>query len=229
MIDPGFVHEIFSAIAERYVVANHVLSLGADILWRSRAVECIAEWKPARLLDVATGTGDLALAILRENPEVEVLGVDFCEPMLQVARRRGLNRTLCADAMHLPLPDASFEVVTVAFGLRNMPDYEAALREFHRLVCPGGHVLILDFSMPDGIAAAPYRVYLHRVLPRLAGCITAQREAYRYLGASIERFPRGAEMLELFRATGFQAPVALPLCGGIAAIYTAQKPQLLSA
>ena len=216
------MHAAFSAIAERYVTANHILSLGTDILWRQRVVQRVAEWKPARLLDIATGTGDLALAISRALPEVEVLGTDFCRPMLDVAVRRGLQNVLEADAMALPLPDASFDAATVAFGLRNMADYGAALREFRRVLRPGGHLLVLDFSMPTGIFARPYRLYLHHVLPRVAAWVTGNRGAYDYLGDSIEQFPRGAEFCRLLETCGYTAPTCLPLCMGIASIYTAE-------
>ena len=222
MPDPAYVHAAFSAIAERYVTANHILSLGTDILWRQRVVQRVAEWNPARLLDIATGTGDLALAISRALPEVEVLGTDFCRPMLDVAVRRGLQNVLEADAMALPLPDASFDAATVAFGLRNMADYGAALREFRRVLRPGGHLLVLDFSMPTGIFARPYRLYLHHVLPRVAAWVTGNRGAYDYLGDSIEQFPRGAEFCRLLETCGYTAPTCLPLCMGIASIYTAE-------
>ncbi len=222
MPDPAFVHAAFSSIAERYVTANHVLSLGSDILWRGRAVQLVAEWKPEHLLDVATGTGDLALAIARALPEVEVLGTDFCRPMLDVAVRRGLRNVLEADALHLPLPDHSFDALTVAFGLRNMADYPAALREFRRVLRPGGHLLVLDFSMPEGILAPPYRLYLHHILPRIAGCLTGNGSAYDYLGDSIEAFPRGAAFCSLLEQCGYTAPMALPLCMGIASLYTAE-------
>ncbi len=222
MPDPAYVHAAFSAIAERYVTANHILSLGTDILWRQRVVQRVAEWKPARLLDIATGTGDLALAISRALPEIEVLGTDFCRPMLDVAVRRGLQNVLEADAMALPLPDASFDAATVAFGLRNMADYGAALREFRRVLRPGGHLLVLDFSMPTGIFAQPYRLYLHHVLPRVAAWVTGNRGAYDYLGDSIELFPRGAEFCRLLESCGYTAPTCLPLCMGIASIYTAE-------
>ncbi len=224
MPDPAFVHAAFSSIAERYVTANHVLSMGTDVLWRQRALQLIAEWKPASLLDIATGTGDLALTIARALPEVEVLGTDFCAPMLEVARRRGLRHVLEADAMALPLPDASFDAATVAFGLRNMADYAAALREFRRVLRPGGHLLVLDFSMPDNpVLAGPYRLYLHHVLPRIAGLITGNSGAYDYLGESIEQFPRGEAFLQLLRDCGYQAPTQLPLFCGIATIYTAER------
>ena len=222
MPDPAYVHAAFSAIAERYVTANHILSLGTDIMWRARVVQMVAEWKPASLLDIATGTGDLALAIKRALPEIDVLGTDFCRPMLDVAVRRGLSRVLEADAMNLPLDDASFEAATVAFGLRNMSDYGKALREFRRVLKPGGHLLVLDFSMPENIFAAPYRLYLHHVLPRIAGLVTGNSDAYAYLGDSIEAFPRGEAFRQLLLACGFKNPTSLPLCMGIASIYTAE-------
>ena len=222
MPDPAYVHAAFSAIAERYVTANHILSLGTDIMWRARVVQMVAEWKPASLLDIATGTGDLALDIKRALPEIDVLGTDFCRPMLDVAVRRGLSRVLEADAMNLPLDDASFEAATVAFGLRNMADYGKALREFRRVLKPGGHLLVLDFSMPENIFAAPYRLYLHHVLPRIAGLVTGNSDAYAYLGDSIEAFPRGEAFRQLMLACGFKNPTSLPLCMGIASIYTAE-------
>ncbi len=222
MPDPAYVHAAFSSIAERYVTANHVLSLGTDVLWRERAVKIISEWKPRNLLDIATGTGDLALAVCRALPEVEVLGTDFCRPMLDVAVRRGLTRVLEADALHLPLPGASFDAATVAFGLRNMADYAAALREFHRILRPGGHLLVLDFSMPEGLLAPPYRLYLHHVLPRIAGWLTGNSGAYDYLGDSIEAFPRGKAFCKLLGTAGFRMATSLPLSGGIASIYTAE-------
>ncbi len=223
MPDPAYVHAAFSSIAERYVTANHVLSMGTDVLWRQRALQMIAEWHPQNLLDIATGTGDLALTISRALPEIDVLGTDFCAPMLEVAKRRGLARVLEADAMHLPLADNSYDAATVAFGLRNMADYAAALSEFRRVLRPGGHLLVLDFSMPENpVLAAPYRLYLHHVLPRIAGCITGNSGAYDYLGESIEAFPRGEKFLTLLRRCGYKAPTQLPLFCGVATIYTAE-------
>lgn len=224
MPDPAYVHAAFSAIARRYVAANHLLSLGMDIHWRARAVQMLAEWRPQRVLDIATGTGDLALDIERALPGVRVLGVDFCGPMLEIARRRGLRDCLQADAMHLPLADGSYDAVTVAFGLRNMPDYAAALREYRRVLRPGGHLLVLELGIPEGIAAAPYRFYLHRVLPRVAGWLSGSAEAYTYLGRSIEAFPRGEACLRLMADAGYTAPVYVPLMGGIASLYTAEVP-----
>ncbi len=226
MQDPVFVHKAFSAIASRYVRANHLLSLGADVMWRQRVLDIVAEWQPQRLLDVATGTGDLALCFQRAFPEMDILGTDFCKPMLDIAAQRGLKQTLEADALNLPLEDDSYDVLTVAFGLRNMADYGAALREFARVLRPGGHLLILDFSLPQQrFLAAPYRFYLHRVLPRLAGWITGEPAAYTYLGESIESFPRGRGMCELIASCGYLQPCAKELMEGIASIYTAQLPE----
>lgn len=223
MPDPSYVHEAFSKIAAHYVAANHLLSMGADVLWRARAVQMLAEWKPRRVLDIATGTGDLALDIMRGLPGVEVLGTDFCEPMLEIARRRGLRETLVADALHLPLEDAQFDAATVAFGLRNMADYAEALREFRRVLRPGGHLLVLELGIPDGVWAAPFRLYLHRVLPRVAAFLTRAQDTYSYLGRSMEAFPHGQAFLELLSQTGYAAAYAVPLWGGIARIYAAEK------
>ena len=223
MPDPAYVHAAFSSIAERYVTANHILSMGTDIMWRARVVQMVAEWKPQNLLDIATGTGDLALALKRAFPEMEVLGTDFCRPMLDVAVRRGLTNVLEADAMSLPLPDAGFDAATVAFGLRNMADDEKALREWWRVLRPGGHLLVLDFSMPENILAAPYRLYLRHVLPRIAGWLTGNSGAYDYLGDSIEAFPRGQAFCELLTRAGYTCPTCHPLSMGIASIYTAEK------
>ncbi len=218
--DPSYVRDAFARIADRYVTTNHVLSLGTDILWRRRVARIVRRWKPERVLDVATGTGDLALEIQDACPDAEVTGSDFCAEMLAHAGRRGLGRTLVADALDLPFDDASFDVVTVAFGLRNMADYRAALGEMRRVLRSGGHLLVLDFSLPTGPLRGPYRWYLHRVLPKLAGWLTREKDAYEYLGGSIEEFPMGEGMKELLREVGDVDPVALPLTFGVASIYT---------
>ncbi len=175
------------------------------------------------MLDVATGSGDLALAIERACPLAAVTGADFCEPMLERARKKGLHRTVVADALRLPFPDDSFDAVTVAFGLRNMESWPGALREMARVLNPGGHLLVLDFSMPRPPLRAPYRFYLHNVLPVIAGVVTRERAAYRYLGASIEKFPAGAAMLGLIEGCGLAGAAWQPLTGGVVALYTAVK------
>jgi demethylmenaquinone methyltransferase/2-methoxy-6-polyprenyl-1,4-benzoquinol methylase len=176
------------------------------------------------VLDIATGTGDLALEIQDACPDAEVTGSDFCAEMLEHAKARGLAKTLVADALALPFESGSFDVVTVAFGLRNMASYENALKEMHRVLRPGGHLLVLDFSLPEGILRRPYRWYLHRILPKLAGWLTRQADAYEYLGGSIEEFPMGGEMASLIGGCGFSEAEARPLTFGVASLYTARRP-----
>ena len=224
MPDAVYVRDAFARIADRYVLTNHVLSCGADIWWRKVVAARIRGWNPARVLDVAAGTGDLALEIQNQCPDCEVIASDFCEEMLAHARSRGVAHTLVADALHLPLPDAGFDVVTVAFGLRNMADYPAALREMLRVLNPGGHLVILDFSLPDGLLRRPYRFYLHHVLPRMAGWLTGHRDTYEYLGATIEAFPSGMAMAGLLETCGFVATRATPLTGGVVSIYQGSRP-----
>jgi demethylmenaquinone methyltransferase/2-methoxy-6-polyprenyl-1,4-benzoquinol methylase len=224
MQDAAYVRDAFARIADRYVLTNHVLSCGADIWWRKVVTARIRRWKPARLLDVASGTGDLALEIQDQCPECEVIASDFCAEMLAHAASRGIAKTMVADALNLPFEEASFDVVTVAFGLRNMADYPAALREMQRVLRPGGHLLILDFSLPGGILRPFYRWYLHHVLPHMAGWLTGQRDAYEYLGGSIEAFPAGRTMLDLLANQGYQETSATPLTGGVVSIYQASRP-----
>jgi len=226
MPDAVYVRDAFARIADRYVLTNHVLSCGADIWWRRVVTTRLRGLSPARVLDVASGTGDLALEIQRQCPDCEVIATDFCEEMLAHAASRGVAKTMVADALQLPFPDGGFDGVTVAFGLRNMADYPAALREMGRVLKPGGHLLILDFSLPEGWLRRPYRFYLHRILPRLAGWLTGQRDAYEYLGGSIESFPSGTTMTGLLESCGFAATHATPLTGGVVSIYQGSRPLL---
>jgi demethylmenaquinone methyltransferase/2-methoxy-6-polyprenyl-1,4-benzoquinol methylase len=221
--EPTRVRSLFSSIATRYDLANHLLSGGLDFLWRARATAIIRTWQPAILLDLATGSGDLALAIQRAVPGIQVTGADFCEPMLECAREKGLENTVLADALHLPFTDASFDAVTVAFGLRNMESWSAAIREMSRVLTPGGHLLILDFSLPRYPWRGLYRFYLHNLLPAIAGLITGEKSAYEYLAATIEQFPAGAAMRAMIEANGFTASTSEPLTAGIVSIYTGRK------
>lgn len=222
MPDATYVRDAFSRIADRYVLTNHVLSLGADVWWRQVVTSKLAKLNPRRVLDVASGTGDLALEIQDRCPDSAVTATDFCAEMLAHATSRGVARTVVADALSLPFPDESFDVVTVAFGLRNMADYPAALREMRRVLMPGGTLMILDFSLPGGILKTPYRWYLHAVLPKLAGWLTGQRDAYEYLGGSIEQFPSGDAMLELLESSGFSDAEDQPLTFGVVTLYQAR-------
>lgn len=224
MPDAVYVRDAFARIADRYVLTNHVLSCGADIWWRKLVTARIRHWQAARVLDVASGTGDLALEIQRQCPHCEIIATDFCKEMLAHAARRGVTHTQVADALHLPFGDGEFDALTVAFGLRNMSDYSAALLEMLRVLKAGGHLVILDFSLPKGLLRRPYRFYLHHILPRLAGLLTGQRDAYEYLGGSIETFPSGTAMTRLLESCGFTEATATPVSGGVVSIYQGTRP-----
>jgi len=216
--------EMFGAIARRYDLANHTLSCGFDFYWRRRAARIVAKWQPLRIADLATGTGDLALALQRKLPTAEIIGADFSEEMLRIANAKGLRRTTVADVLALPFSDQSFDCVTIAFGLRNVQDWGLALREMARLLEPRGHLLILDFSLPQSaIVRRLYRFYLHRCLPIIAALLTKRKSAYRYLAGSIEEFPSGDTMVRLIESNGFLGAHAQPLTGGIVTIYSATK------
>ena len=221
---PERVQHMFGSIARRYDLANHILSCGADFYWRNRAAQIVANWRPKEVIDLATGTGDLALAIQKKLPEAQIVGADFLREMLEIANRKGLRQTVVADAMKLPFADSSVDCITVAFGLRNIENCGAALREMARILRPGGRLLILEFSLPRfSILRAAYRLYLHWFLPILGSFLTNQKTAYAYLGESIEEFPNGEAMVRLVEANGFRDAAAGPLSGGIVTIYTAEK------
>jgi demethylmenaquinone methyltransferase/2-methoxy-6-polyprenyl-1,4-benzoquinol methylase len=216
---------MFGSIAPRYDLANHLLSCGCDFYWRKRAAEIVANWSPKKIVDLATGTGDLALALQKKMPEAEVIASDFLPEMIELAKRKGVRRAVVADAMNLPFESGSFDCVAVAFGLRNMENWSSALREMWRVLQPNGHLLILEFSLPQlSILRAIYRIYLHRCLPLIGSLLTKRKNAYDYLGDSIEKFPNGNAMLALMEADGFTDASAERLSGGIVTIYSARRP-----
>lgn len=225
------VREMFDNIAPRYDFLNHTLSLSVDRLWRRRAVRAVGEYAPRRILDVATGTGDLAIALARHIPAAEVTGVDISEGMLAVAQRkvaaRGLDGRiglLRGDAEHLPLDDASVDAASVAFGVRNFGDLGAGLRELARTIKPGGAVVILEFSRPrNRVFRTLYEWYTSRVLPRIGGAVSRDRRAYRYLPASVEEFHAPERFLEMMREAGFGNCRARSQSFGIAQLYIGER------
>jgi len=215
---------MFGSIARRYDLANHVLSCGSDFLWRKRAAAIVSAWKPKKVVDLAAGTGDLTLALEKALPDSEIVAADFSEEMLAIAKMKGVGRVVTADALALPFDDRSFDCVTIAFGLRNIKDWSGALREMARVLSDNGHLLIMEFSLPQmSILRAVYRFYLHRILPIFGSLLTGKKAAYDYLGESIEQFPGGETMLRLIEENGFRSATAEPLSSGIVTIYTAEK------
>jgi demethylmenaquinone methyltransferase/2-methoxy-6-polyprenyl-1,4-benzoquinol methylase len=220
------VQQMFKSIARRYDTANDVLSLGVHKGWRKQAVRLSGAARGQRVLDCATGTGDLALAFKRAvGPEGEVLGTDFCREMLESApdkaARAGLEvRFEVADALSLPYPQGRFDVASIAFGIRNVDDPLRCLRELSRVVAPGGRVVVLEFGQPDGVFGALYRFYSRRVMPLIGGLITGNRRAYEYLPRTAAAFPAGERFLELMREAGtFSQVRATPLLSGTAFVY----------
>jgi demethylmenaquinone methyltransferase / 2-methoxy-6-polyprenyl-1,4-benzoquinol methylase len=215
---------MFGSIARRYDLANHVLSCGCDFLWRKRAARIVAALNPKNVVDLAAGTGDLTLALEKALPQSEMIAADFSEEMLKLAKMKGVRQVVAADALALPFSDGSFDCLTIAFGLRNIKDWGAALREMARVLNANGHLLVMEFSLPRmSILRAVYRFYLHRLVPMLGSLLTGKKAAYDYLGDSIEQFPGGEAMLRLIEANGFRNAAAEPLTGGIVTIYTAEK------
>lgn len=218
------MRQAFAGIASRYVLANHVLSLGIDCLWRRTTAARIAELNPARILDLATGSGDLAQAVQSTCPEAKVIGADFSVPMMREAQVRNFHSLIAADGLALPFQDEVFDVLTVAFGLRNMASWPSALQEMSRVLRPGGHLFVLDFSIPrTPVIRQLYLLYLKHVMPRIAGWITGKREAYVYLCGSIEQFPSGTGMEALICANGFRSASTKRLTFGIASLYEAVR------
>jgi len=224
-----WVRGMFGRIAPRYDLANHLLSGNIDRLWRARVVRRvrhILERPDARVLDICCGTGDLLLALeSRAAAGGEVLGSDFCHPMLvaaqsKIARRRARASVFESDALSLPIRDGSFDLISVAFGFRNLANYEAGLREMRRILRPGGMAAILEFSQPrSAVFGAVYNFYSQRVLPWIGGALTGSRDAYAYLPASISKFPGPAQLAEDMREAGFAEVRYELLTGGTVALH----------
>jgi demethylmenaquinone methyltransferase/2-methoxy-6-polyprenyl-1,4-benzoquinol methylase len=220
------VREMFSLIAPRYDLANDLLSFGLHRRWRERAVRLSNAAPGESVLDCATGTGDLALAFKRAvGPTGRVVGTDFCAEMLASApakaRRAGLSVEFqVADATAIPFPAGTFDIASIAFGIRNVDDPALCLREMRRVVRPGGRVVVLEFGQPTGVFGAVFRLYSRTLLPWLGSVVSRQREAYQYLPRTAAAFPAGGRFLELMEQVGgFERTRAQPLTFGTAYVY----------
>jgi demethylmenaquinone methyltransferase/2-methoxy-6-polyprenyl-1,4-benzoquinol methylase len=224
------VREMFASIAPRYDTANEILSLGIHRGWRRAAVRISGARAGQRVLDCATGTGDLALEFKRAvGPSGEVIGTDFCAEMLRSApakaARAGLEvRFAVADALQLPYADGRFDVASIAFGIRNVDDPVRCLREMARVVKPGGCVIVLEFGQPKGPFGALFRAYSRGVMPVVGGLLTGNRAAYEYLPRTAAAFPAGLKFLDLMRQAGvFANSEAHPLTFATVFVYRGVK------
>lgn len=217
------IQSMFGRVAKRYDLLNFVLSGGNDLYWRWQITRAVRAQQPARVLDLATGSGDVFRALQRGGAYTRwCLGADFCLPMLQVAQRKGIHPLCVADGLRLPFADGSFDAVTIAFGLRNLVDRAEGLREMRRVLAPGGCAYILEFSHPVTPVNRPYFWYLRSLLPPVAKAFGADGAAYEYLGASIQAFPKQEALAELMRANGFKSVAWQNLTLGIAALHIGQ-------
>lgn len=229
------VRSMFDGIAPRYDLLNHVLSANVDRIWWRRTAHAFApilENPDAAILDLCCGTGDMTLALLRHRPAnaQPIIALDFSHAMLELAKEKFESPefssrviTMEVDALHVPLPDGSINLITTAFGFRNLANYEAGLQEMHRLLRPGGQVGILDFNEPGGLFGKIYNVYFHHVLPRVGRALSGSSTPYAYLPQSVHRFPKPEELLAMMQSCGFVHSTWTPYTFGIAGLYRAVK------
>ena len=230
--DPVAVRDTFTSVAPRYDLANHLLSGGIDFLWRRKLVKQARQGGHDQILDLATGSGDVALALRYGlSAKVKITGVDFCEPMLERARwkrdqqnlEKELNQFLLGDCLDLEFPDESFDLITIAFGLRNLADRKLGLSEMLRVLKPGGRLMVLEFSQPYFWFRPFYYMYLKGILPWLARLVTGDRDAYLYLGSSISEFPDRVGLAQEIKQSGFERVEHEALTFSIVALHQGKK------
>ena len=227
---PALIQSMFNDIAPTYDFLNHFMSFGFDLRWRRKAIELLDEKRGGIFLDIATGSGDLALDALRLSP-LQIVASDFAFTMLEVFRekkkkhaRGTLIQLLSCNALDLPFSEDTFDVTMVAFGVRNFADRNVALREMHRVLKPEGILLILELTMPEiAVIKQLYTMYATKVLPHLGKIVSRHRSAYSYLPVSIAQFPSRAEFLAMMNAAGFRETTAIPLNLGIATLFLGTK------
>ena len=221
---------MFDDISPKYDFLNHLLSFGVDFLWRKKLVRLLKSHNPSLVLDVATGTGDLAIAIAQAGP-AKITGVDIAEKMLEIGRKKIAGKGLearvnlqCADASSLPFPDDAFDAITVAFGVRNYENLALGLTEMKRVLRPGGIMLILEFSHPSCFPMKQlYHFYSRFIIPAVGRLVSGNSRAYRYLPESVAAFPSGNDFRDILRSVGLRNEKQYNLTAGIASIYMAEK------
>lgn len=221
---------MFNNISRKYDLLNHVLSMGIDILWRKKAVRMLKPYTPRIILDIASGTGDFALETSRIKPD-KIYGVDISEGMLEVGRKKVEARNLghmiemqLGDSENLHFEDNYFDAVTVAFGVRNYENLKLGLSEMFRVMKPGGHVVIIEFSQPTAFPVKQlYNFYSRAILPRIGKMISKDKAAYEYLPESVSVFPYGQQFLDIMNEVGFTETKSIPLTLGISSIYWGSK------
>lgn len=226
------VREMFDSIAPAYDFMNRAMTMGVDRLWRRRAVDAVAAATPARVLDIATGTGDVAIALARRLPEARITGVDLSEGMIAVGRRKvaaagleGRVELLQGDSMALELPDASVDAITVAYGVRNFEHLLQGYREMMRVLRPGGLLCVLELSTPRGTLTRPlYKLYTRYVIPAAGRLVSRDVRAYSYLPESIAAAPQGEAMCRLMREAGAADATFRSMTFGACTLYLAHKP-----
>ncbi len=224
------VAKMFNNISPRYDFLNNLLSLGIDKIWRRKAISVLQGLKPAKILDVATGTGEFALQALELNPE-KVIGIDISEGMLEIGRKKVLAKNLGSkieliqgDSEKIPFAQNKFDAVTVAFGVRNFENLKRGLSEIRRVLRPGGMVVILEFSKPTKFPFKQiYSIYFRFILPRIGSIVSNDKAAYTYLPKSVEAFPDGEDFLHILHDVGFKNTQCSSLTFGISSIYIGTK------
>lgn len=224
------VAEMFNNISPKYDFLNHLLSLGIDHLWRRKAIRMLKKEAPKRVIDLATGTGDFALAALKLNPD-EIIGVDISEGMLEEGRKKVKKRgkediisMTLGDSENLPFEDNEFDALTVGFGVRNYENLEKGLSDMLRVIKPGGTAIILEFSKPKKFPVKQFfGFYSKFIIPTIGKMVSKDNAAYEYLPESVAAFPEGEEFMDILRKVGYKNPTATLVSGGIATIYKAVK------
>jgi len=231
MPNPKAVNEYFADIAPEYDFANRVMSSGVDVLWRNYLARRVRALNPTQLLDLATGSGDVAFTLAKKVPSItHIVGLDFCEPMLVQAREKQPKHPRYTiidfrngDCLDLPFEDEQFDVVTISFGLRNLENRHKGLTEMKRVLKTNGRLFVLEFTQPDSWIRGLYYWYLKNVIPKISGKITGNQDAYQYLSSSIGGFPEKESLAEELEKAGFSGVSYKGLTFSIAAVHEGQK------